>query len=244
MLSDISQLLNHGLSRSALILGEAALGLWLLSGVAPRAARISALLVFMIFAMVSFAAGVAGRATCGCLGAIALSPWWTFVIDLAAIAALCIVLKTGPMHATMLGQLNSWVASGGMLLLAGLLGTMLVYQVTLDGAVARWTNEPLRIEPRFIDLGTGPADSGVTIPIEVANHADRDVELIGSSSSCSCAVLGGVPRTLPRGARITLEIQGKFGAVPGPFEQRLDLFTDHPQQTKIVIRFGGTSVQP
>jgi len=67
---------------------EVAFGLWLLTGLAPRATRILALGCFGAFAAFSLWKGLSGASSCGCLGRLRLNPWLIFAVDVAAVAAL------------------------------------------------------------------------------------------------------------------------------------------------------------
>ena len=68
---------------------ELLLGFWLISGHFPRAAWWVALGTFGAFAVVAAAKGIAGEASCGCFGRIAMSPWLTLTLDVSAVVALC-----------------------------------------------------------------------------------------------------------------------------------------------------------
>lgn len=72
-----------------LVPGEVALGLWLLSGLQRRTTSIVALIAFSSFASFSLFAALRGERSCGCFGQITVSPWFTFLVDLMAIAAIC-----------------------------------------------------------------------------------------------------------------------------------------------------------
>jgi len=63
-------------------------GLWLLSGLHPRRTWQAALLCFSAFACVSLYKALSGEASCGCFGRVPVNPWYTLVLDLAAVAAL------------------------------------------------------------------------------------------------------------------------------------------------------------
>ena len=67
---------------------EAALGLWLVSGLLPLSARVFAIITFSIFAFVAFVRGVRGEVSCGCLGSIEVNPWVMLVFDVIALAML------------------------------------------------------------------------------------------------------------------------------------------------------------
>lgn len=72
----------------ALIEAETLLGLWLLSGFAPRGVWWTAQVTFTLLACVSLYLGLAGQSSCGCLGKVHLAPWYAFGVDVVAIAAL------------------------------------------------------------------------------------------------------------------------------------------------------------
>jgi hypothetical protein len=67
---------------------ELALGIWLVSGFYKRYAARVALGYFVILAGASAYLVTAAAECCGCLGRLAISPWFTLVFDLAAISSL------------------------------------------------------------------------------------------------------------------------------------------------------------
>ena len=67
---------------------ELLLGLWLLSGLYRKQVWWSALAGFAFFSCVTLYKGLSGAASCGCFGKVEVSPWYTLVLDLAAVAAL------------------------------------------------------------------------------------------------------------------------------------------------------------
>ena len=68
--------------------GELALGLWLLSGTARRAAWAAALAAFALLAVWSFALGVAGRPAAARFAGAAVPAWVVLILDVLVIAAL------------------------------------------------------------------------------------------------------------------------------------------------------------
>jgi hypothetical protein len=74
----------------ALVEGELALAIWLLSGVRPRASWTASVVCFSGFALVAVAKGLSGASSCGCFGAVAVNPWWILVLDVAVVAALLV----------------------------------------------------------------------------------------------------------------------------------------------------------
>ena len=68
---------------------ELALGLWLLSGLLPRLAWLTALACFSFFCVVTLYKALTGAASCGCFGSVSVPPWITLLsIDLPAVLAL------------------------------------------------------------------------------------------------------------------------------------------------------------
>jgi len=75
---------------------EAFLGMWMLAGIQPLAARIAALLLFSVFTGVSVAKGVGGADSCGCLGVFAVNPWGMAAVD--GIVILLLLSTRPPRH--------------------------------------------------------------------------------------------------------------------------------------------------
>jgi hypothetical protein len=67
---------------------ETFLGLWLISGAMPMAARRVAIGCFSLFACYTLYEALAGKTDCGCFGQVHVSPWFTFVLDVAIVLAL------------------------------------------------------------------------------------------------------------------------------------------------------------
>ena len=81
-------LLDSRLVLVAAVECELLFGLWLLSGLLPRATWMAACGCFGLFACVSLYKGLSGAASCGCFGRVAVNPWYTFALDTAAVLAL------------------------------------------------------------------------------------------------------------------------------------------------------------
>jgi hypothetical protein len=67
---------------------ELFLGLVLLTGVVPRAARLAALTTFATFAIYNVYQIYSREETCGCFGKLSIDPMYTFWFDVAAVVAL------------------------------------------------------------------------------------------------------------------------------------------------------------
>jgi hypothetical protein len=71
-----------------LVQGELFLGTWLLLDVVSRGLWWVSVSGFAAFALVSLQKALLGYASCGCFGRMEISPWWTLLLDLSAVAAL------------------------------------------------------------------------------------------------------------------------------------------------------------
>lgn len=69
---------------------ELLLAFWLVSGFRARAARLSAIVVFLVFSLVTSYQAISGIRNCGCFGRVSLHPWYALVIDVLAITLLVI----------------------------------------------------------------------------------------------------------------------------------------------------------
>jgi hypothetical protein len=78
---------------ASLIAWETFLGLWLLSGTLPTAARRVAIGCFGVFACYTFYEALAGKADCGCFGQVHVNPWLTFILDVSIVLALTFLRK-------------------------------------------------------------------------------------------------------------------------------------------------------
>ena len=67
---------------------ELLFGLCLLGNVLPMVGHRALLLCFVCFAAISLYKAISGAASCGCFGRVEVNPWFTFTLDVTAIAAL------------------------------------------------------------------------------------------------------------------------------------------------------------
>jgi hypothetical protein len=83
-----TSLLRYRWLAAALVEFELFLGLWLLSGVYQGHARVVALVAFAVFLCANLYQALSGEESCGCFGAVRISPWLTLIFDFLACAAL------------------------------------------------------------------------------------------------------------------------------------------------------------
>ncbi len=90
--------------KSALIAWEMFLGLWLIGGALPEAARRVAVGCFSVFACYTLYDAFAGRADCGCFGQVHVNPWFTATLVVAI--ALALVFLDNPAEDVLRKQQN------------------------------------------------------------------------------------------------------------------------------------------
>ncbi len=136
---------------------EIALALWLISATYARAAWITALLTFHVFAAASLVLGILGRPSCGCFGNWIVNPWYVFVADVAAIAALwclrppalALFHRSPALHARKPRLIHARYASA--VALSALCVT--VFAPYLSGVAARLGGRSLSVNPEVTYLG-------------------------------------------------------------------------------------------
>jgi hypothetical protein len=72
----------------AVVQTELLIGVLLIAGLWPAYAWRTALALFGAFGVVSLSKALAGAASCGCFGRVAVSPWFSAAVDVGALAAL------------------------------------------------------------------------------------------------------------------------------------------------------------
>jgi hypothetical protein len=78
---------------------ETFLGLWLISGAFPMAARRVAIGCFGTFACYTLYEALIGKADCGCFGQVHVNPWFTFILDVSLVLMLAFLGKPGTSEA-------------------------------------------------------------------------------------------------------------------------------------------------
>ena len=137
----------------ALIGGEIFLGIWLISGALPQAARRVAIGCFSLFARYALYEAIYGKTSCGCFGQVQVNPWFTVILDAAIVLALVFLAKPAAESA---GAPTLWVscrwpvaAALGIGLLAGI-GSAVLHSksvVAADGLASADNGKLFILEP-------------------------------------------------------------------------------------------------
>jgi hypothetical protein len=230
----------------ALIAVEVLLGLWLLWGRHPIGAWLTTLAAFTVFAGASFYLAWIGQSSCGCFGRLSVSPWYSFAIDLAALAALLVGRPDlQPLH-----QQPRQTLSGAVLLIGkglagptavlGLLAGLALYHFgSLSSALAYLRGEQLWIEPRLVDMGEGYPGETQAAAVEVVNQTDHPIRLIGGTADCSCTTTEDLPLTIPAGDSRPITVKIHLPRAPGMYTRTARLLTDDEQTRIIGFRLTG-----
>jgi len=229
----------------ALVELEILLGLWLLSGLARRGAWVAALGFFIAVAGVSLYMALAGQTSCGCFGRLTVNPWLSFAFDGTAVAALVIwrpLCSQGQPAAWLRGVLRIGLGTGAFLTLIG--GAFLLAFDYPAGALARLRGEVIAVEPIVSRVGDGVAQEHRRFSVQLTNHGERPVRLLGGTTTCSCIATEDLPITVPPGESRSLAVQVKFSGGAGRFQHSFLLYTDDAKQPVVTARFAGRVIEP
>jgi hypothetical protein len=227
---------------------EALLGVALLLGLGSRLLWIVALLFFSGLAGMSLYMGIEGQPSCGCFGrSIGFSPWYALGLDLTAVASLVVWHPSqGP-----------WIAGSGSSLLhltvtvSVISGMMVVAVVGLVAwvygspyqALLHARKELIAVEPIIVPVGEVGAGEVRTFTIQLSNHRDWPIRIVGGTATCSCITTEDLPlNLLPKETRsITVWVKGV--GEPGQFQRSFMLYTDDDEQPTVRAWFQGCVIK-
>jgi hypothetical protein len=112
---------------------EALVGLWLLAGIQRRWAQRAALTCFGLFACVSFANLLSGKASCGCFGPLQISPLVMLTLDLLMVAAMLLHWPAGTVQAPAKWRIWLVVAIAPIMAIVPLIGRQRVSRIDESG---------------------------------------------------------------------------------------------------------------
>jgi len=109
-----------------------------------------------------------------------------------------------------------------------------------SAGLARLRCDRLLVDAYSKSFGSLEAGSVGTVEFNLLNTARRPVTVLGARSSCSCAAAGDLPMVVPSGGRRSITILVRGDRQAGRVSEQVSLFTDEPNQPKLVIRVEGT----
>jgi hypothetical protein len=138
---------------AALVAWETFLGLWLISGALPVAARRVAIGCFSLFGIYAFYEALAGKADCGCFGQVRVNPWCTVVLDVSIVLALLFLAKPAAISSAPASRWASrrWPVAAALAigLAAGIASAVLhpKFAVAANGLVTAHSGKLVLLEP-------------------------------------------------------------------------------------------------
>jgi hypothetical protein len=220
---------------------EALLGLWLLSGLALRAAWWAGTFFFVLLAAVSLYQGVTGQESCGCFGELQVSPWWSFAIDVAAVAGLVWFRPPRSSGGAWSDRYRPFVqvGVGAVVIVALVVGIFLLVTDQPLHALARLRGEAIGVGPFVTDVGTGKPGEVRSFAVELINYTSSPVRIVGGTTSCGCVTTRDLPVELPPGGSRPIRVEMRFTGSPGRFQHRFLLYADNELQWAVVAHFAG-----
>jgi hypothetical protein len=228
-----------------------------------RVVVLFAIAFFGILSLVSLYQALDGQSSCGCFGVVAVSPWWTFGLDVGIVALLVIsreqaapVAPVGEKGGSItpspplgergggegVGPAFARTALGAALFLALIAGGFFLWHDNPVAALAQLRGETIAVDPPVSDVGHASAGETRTFEIELLNHNDTPVRIVGGTTSCACIATQDLPVTLSPSGSATISVRMKFTGTPGRFQHRFILYTDNQSQPIVVARFTGRVV--
>ncbi len=219
---------------------EAFFGVWLLSGRVGRLGWAAAIGLFTVLAGVSLYLGLDGQPSCGCFGRLPVNPWFTLILDLAAVAALVVWrprrAPQGPVAGWRGSAFRVGVGAGCLAVLAGLLWMAGNHPA---GVLARLRGDAVTVEPEVTQVGEGTIGEERSFRVQLTNHAPRPVCIMGGTERCPCTATDDLPLTLAPGESRGIQVHMKFGGRAGRFLSSFELYTDDGYQNKVVGYYAG-----
>ncbi|QJW99451.1 COG1361 family protein [Frigoriglobus tundricola] len=216
-----STLWTDGRVRFAVILWEAFLGLWLLTGIRSAWSWVATVVTFIGFTAVSGTLGVQGVSSCGCLGAVKASPLVMFAVDLLVLGLL---LFRRPAFADLADVKHirlTWSvvlpSACAALLLAVAWGVQLACHGSVEAAVAHARDELVFARQSGLDFGPAAPNSTHEGVIEIVNLSAAPVRVFGGSTGCGYYALGDCPGEIPAGGVGRFRIKMSVPERAGPY---------------------------
>jgi hypothetical protein len=165
---------------------EGFLGLWLLTGIAPRRVWVAVVGTFIALAAAGLHLALTGQQSCGCLGRVTINPWYACLLDAIGLIALWHWRPRLPPFRRRLASMVAGVASAAIVV-SGICAFAYWEYGSLRAGLVAATQGGIWVEPAGIDLGPQPARQRVPFRLSIVNGSDRRVQLVGFSASCTCS---------------------------------------------------------
>jgi len=111
-------------------------------------------------------------------------------------------------------------------------------------ALAYVNGDRLLVDLSAKSLGDAPAGGRRTVRYALTNLSGRAVKILGARTSCSCAVVGGLPGELAAGETRAVEVAVTMPAISSDIRGGVDVYTDDPRQGTLKLVYTGRVVTP
>lgn len=226
-----TMLLSDRWTKAFVIQAEVLLAAWLLSGVYAVAARRTAIGLFAVFAGYSASSVWQGIPSCGCFGAIDTSPMFVLGLDILLVIVLT---RDSPPSEHDSQRISGRFVGMALLMLAagGLLGWQLLSN---EVAAFGFGGKPLSVSTDVVDFGSNSTKDSFSKTLDIVNHTQQSVSLVGCSARCNCNVGVDFPCQLAPGESTSIPLRFPAGLRVGEFSFPMRFFTDHPKLTALPI---------
>ena len=111
---------------------------------------------------------------------------------------------------------------------------------SVPAALAAARGRGLAVDAATKSVGLVEEGEQVTTDFTLTNVTTRPIRIVGSTSSCSCAVPGGeIPFEIPPGSSRPFQVLVVPQASPAQFLRSVGLYTDFPGQNELVLNVKG-----
>jgi len=228
------------------VLYEFALGLGLLFASRRAGLWLVTLVTLLAFAGFNLNSLRIGQTSCGCFGAVAVSPWKALVLDVGVLAALAVWAGIDRRALTLRKAIPEATAFLLGFALSAVLWVVPVHLTfgSAEAVRARLRGDQVFLEPAALDFGMVSARTVAEAVLLVRNTGPGDVRVIGGTSNCFCTLLPDLPAIVPPNQACPLRVRLGVPARPGEFQFTAVLWTDSPINDAILVPLRGRSVGP
>ncbi len=226
------------------LLVEVAAAIIMLAG-RREVAWAASIVVFVCFCLFAWGKHFSGATSCGCFGSLEIPPLFIAIFDtviVTLLGAMCLAgfVDTDQLHKTTAGFVRSFDGRQagsivGFLLIVIFVAAIPSFAQTSSGLIA-----PKR-QPMHGDL---VVNLQTIVNVEVVNSSSHDAKIVGSRSSCKCALLDQEIFQVIKSMSSETIAMKVTPSMEGRFQQRLICFLDHPVQDVLIIDLTGTAESP
>jgi hypothetical protein len=223
---------------------EILLGTWLVWGVNRALAWLAANVTFVCFAAVSLWQGWIGQVSCGCFGAISVSPWVALSSDVVGLVFLAFAWRhawTRQAPALLVSAIRPVAIGvcGVSAMLACMAAIATIALGSPHAGLAYLRGDSVTVTPRLIDVGEGYQGDRKEAVIRLHNWSAQPIRVIGGTSDCSCVVTRDLPVTLSPDESCNLTVRLVITGSAGQFTRTAQLFTDDDRHRSVRFRLTG-----